>query len=737
MNQLEIKQAYTTICRLLENKQLKEALAELYNYAHPLLIWQLTDKIKDLQENYRLMLNYTFEGVKDPQQKKLYASLIAHTYKLLEEVKEELLIRNSHDYIFSQKRYLPYTKTVSSTQLVNELESGQANIGLSELVEQSLKTPGKRKEYILQNESLSDQLFKILWLSAYYTEGEISLLKKTLESEQTSISDKCLAISALMLSSMRSFNEEKILLLIDYCTHKEDAISQRALVGLLPMLAHYDKRLKYFPAIRNRLVVLFDNNAVSQHIKHILLQFARTNETEKISKKLKEEILPEMMKVAPKLKDKIDLDSLMKNDDPDEKNPEWQEILENSGIADKLKEFTELQMEGSDVYMSTFAMLKSYPFFNEVCNWFKPFDSTQSDIFELFEGDGQSLLSAMMNNSYMCNSDRYSFCLSLIQMPSEQRKMMSKAFAMESEQIKEMQQDDDILAKTKRAEHISNAYIQDMYRFFHLFPNKGDFEDPFEYSLKFHKSWFFSLISFDQEEVRQIAEYFFLKDFYKEALELFERIEAETNKTVDLCQKIGYCYQKMGDFETALSNYLQAEIIAPNQKWTIRKIAYCYRMIKDYTHALEFYLRAEEFSPDNLTILTQIGNCYLNLKQYDDALAYYFKVEYTTTNNSKMWRAIAWSSFLASKFDQAKKFLKKAIKQKEDWTDYLHLGHIAFVEKNTKEAIGNYEKAFVLGDNDLDFFIETYNRDSVYLIEKGIDEVEVAIVLDYLRYLVE
>ena len=32
-----------------------------------------------------------------------------------------------------------------------------------------------------------------------------------------------------------------------------------------------------------------------------------------------------------------------------DKNPEWQEILEQSGIADKLKELNDLQLEGADV----------------------------------------------------------------------------------------------------------------------------------------------------------------------------------------------------------------------------------------------------------------------------------------------------------------------------------------------------------------------------------------------------
>ena len=39
----------------------------------------------------------------------------------------------------------------------------------------------------------------------------------------------------------------------------------------------------------------------------------------------------------------------------------------------KLQEFTDLQMEGSDVLMGTFSMLKHFDFFRDEENWFLPF----------------------------------------------------------------------------------------------------------------------------------------------------------------------------------------------------------------------------------------------------------------------------------------------------------------------------------------------------------------------------
>lgn len=49
---------------------------------------------------------------------------------------------------------------------------------------------------------------------------------------------------------------------------------------------------------------------------------------------------------------------------------------------------SELQLEGADVYMSTFAALKSYPFFREVQNWFYPFSKQHSSVLKALKKTG-------------------------------------------------------------------------------------------------------------------------------------------------------------------------------------------------------------------------------------------------------------------------------------------------------------------------------------------------------------
>lgn len=77
--------------------------------------------------------------------------------------------------------------------------------------------------------------------------------------------------------------------------------------------------------------------------------------------------------------------------------------------------------------MSTFAQLKGYPFFREPHNWFYPFDRMHSSIIHqvgLNQSGESSVLSIILQSGFFCNSDKYSFCFTIAQLPQGQRDMM-------------------------------------------------------------------------------------------------------------------------------------------------------------------------------------------------------------------------------------------------------------------------------------------------------------------------
>ena len=111
-----------------------------------------------------------------------------------------------------------------------------------------------------------------------------------------------------MLGLQAAFDKEKLLLLFDAANLQEDEIRYRALIGILLTLYTYRKRTALYPQIADRLAALsegFPN--FTKAIRTITLRFILARETEKITRKLQDEIIPEMIKLGPKISQKINL----------------------------------------------------------------------------------------------------------------------------------------------------------------------------------------------------------------------------------------------------------------------------------------------------------------------------------------------------------------------------------------------------------------------------------------------
>jgi tetratricopeptide (TPR) repeat protein len=733
MTASQIHATFKSALHFLSFGQLKNAFEKTNLLVEELQIGEYADRLDDLQQNYQFLLHYYITGVEDPQRKLVYNKLIAKIYILNSELREELLFRNSSNFEYTQKRYFPHTRHYNSlNELLDSLNYFHSQSALLHKLEDSHEVEMKRLRS--NYETALHELFSVFWLAGTYKNEEKSVFSKLMQADYPGWLEKTLLVSALTLNLWRMFDEAKLALLFDACQHPAQQVRQRALVGLCFVLARHNRFLPFLPIVRNRLVLLADDNHIVENLHNIVIQIISTAETDKISKKMREEILPEVMKMSPKIRDKMDSESFMNTDEWNEENPDWQEMLDKSGVGDKLKELSELQLEGADVYMSTFSLLKSFPFFSEFSNWFMPFDGNGLAVTELFKTDDKSLLTAFVSNNVMCNSDKYSFCLSILQMPEAQRGMMKNSFKMDAEQLDEMNKDEALLTPDLTAKNISKQYIQDLFRFFKLYPQHNDFSDMFGYSLLMHRSYLFDILSGNGDFKQSIAEYYFLKSHYNQALELFEEVLKDSIPSAALYQKIGYSYQQTSLVEKALDAYIKADLIQPDDLWTVRKIALCYRLSANFEKALEFYQHVDFLKSDQKSVLMQIGHCYLELGRFKDALNVYFKLDALGEEDVKVWRAISWCSFVSGNLQQAGYYVTKLLRTAPTAHDYLNAGHVAWCERRLSDAVESYRISLGMKENNFDLFLESIKDDRSYLIANGVEPTEIPLLIDELLY---
>ncbi len=730
----QIELTYKAAINFLLSGKLKLAFDKTRLLVDELQWGDVNDQFNDMLQNYRYMLQYFITGVEDPERKIIYNKLIAKLITLNANMREELMMRNSSAFEFTQKRYFPHKMHFStSADLFDSLQYfHQQQNNLTDSGEQA---ENETKRLRGNFEKLLPDLFFIFWLNSQIQVPEKKIFQQILHADYPGSIEKNLIISALTLNIWRMFDEDKLLLLLDACQHKDMQVKQRSLVGLCFILTKYNNLLPYFPVIRNRLMVLADDYKTVENLKNIIILIIGTADTDRITKKMNEEILPEVMKISPMIKDKMEAENLLKSEEWDEENPEWNELLEQSGVAEKLQELTELQMEGADVYMSTFSMLKNFRFFNEIAHWFLPFDPRFSAIKELFDNNDKLVLTAFLGNSAICNSDKYSFCLSVMQMPFSQREMMSKSFKAEAEQLEEISKDESLLKPDLAARNSAKQYIQDLFRFFRIHPHHVDFQDMFDYSLQIHQTNFFDILANNSDLKTHAAEYYFTKNYYPQAIELFNELIQEQEPSAALHQKIGFSYQKNSQINEALGAYIKADMIMPDDLWTVKKIALCYRLSADYQKALEHYKHVDFLQPGKFNTKMHIANCLITLNKHKEALQVYAELEKTETFNEKLWRAISWCAFISGNIHQAEYYSEKIISSTPDATDYLNAGHIAFCIKNRSVAINYYKKCMELQKNSLEFVIDQINSDKTYLITNGVDSDEIQLLQDELSFI--
>jgi len=732
---------HKSICSLISQKRVKEALEVLSELVDISMTGYLHDELVNFKSTYEYMLKYTLEGVEDPERHKVYNHLLISILELADKTNQKILSQISGWQTYRLKDDLEKNQKYAGKSDIERLEDFSFKEELDEILNNNYSISSDPvSEQSKKHNRLIVNIFYYLWLTNTYNKAYIDLVKIIRKNTNIRWFEKCLFVSAITLSLLRYFDEDKFHILFDFYQDNEKEVTQRALVGLILALYQHDKRLYLYSKILKRLSVLQDEKNIQHETEAIILQIIRSRETEKISKKLREEIIPEMTKLRPKLEDKLDLNKLIPDDLDEDKNPDWQTVFENSDeLFEKVEEFTKLQMEGADVFMTAFSNLKQFDFFREMTNWFIPFYPENAVIDESLSQENTNFdknlfIEGLAGSAFLCNSDKYSFILNVSHMPQTQKTMMLELFNMEIKGMNELAEQDELLDQSKRSKVIYTQYLQDLYRFYKLFLHKNEFKDIFAGKLDIYNSYFYKTIIKDRDIQRNIAEYFFEKNYFEEVLEIYTDLQRSGDKSYEIVEKIAFCYQKLEDWENALNLYLQAELFDKNRLWIVKKIGLCYRKLKNTEKALEYYLEAEKLEQNNLYIQASIGHCYLDLKNYESALKHYFKVEYLSPAKQSVVRPIAWIYFVMGKLESSKKYYQKLSEKELTKYDFINFGHVEWCLGNRKEAIKLYKKSIKQKDNSFELFLTTFNDDKEHLLKHGIIPDDIPIMLDYLQY---
>ncbi len=517
MSSVKIKEA-------LKGSYLSQAFTLLESRINEIGNYDLKNALDEALTTYRAMLMYLLQGYQDAEITNRRNELIRTLFIINDRAdRHERLLQGD-----KQSRYVSTQKFYASLSLFN--------------IQQRLEVELSDEEH---EEELC-KLFNFTWTSDVWTKVDYEIASNIISSDDIITTDKAVFISAITLSLMEMFDVRKLHLLFDAYLSPEGIISQRAIVGIILILKIYNSRLTCFPEIQARISIYAEDPHFVKEAFSTLLMLQFSCITNKITDKMQNDIMPMLLKGDRKKR--LTPDEIKAQMSVNGENPDWVD----KEMQKKIHEISDMQIEGADVYFSTFRYMKGYHFFNKIPHWFYPFNEKSHLLGTIDEATYNSLSSFMkmvIKNDLFCDNDAHSFFFMMKSITSMEQDMIKRQVG---EQISNEELDmlaKDIAKKTRSNQAIRRNYIFDLYRFFHCYPFYNQFDNPFKMKKKVDGKEMpatyspleigtLQPLTTERDEMQTLAEFFMRKEFYYEALEMYKiidpkEIEEEANSVAE------------------------------------------------------------------------------------------------------------------------------------------------------------------------------------------------------------
>ncbi len=685
MENISVSESLKNISSLIESNRLSDAFAGLIPILQNLKRFKYLEIINQLQSSYKYMLEYALTGGEDKGRELHYSDIKETLRGFVNEISVDVENEANTDYFYANRRLYRMRKETLS-ELFEKLQSLSSEISLVS------ETGMYREELYREYEDILDRIFEKVMSLPYHSDKELKIIKKFCLNDNSPTDARLLVITALFFTAISVFDRFKILALIDlYSDSQDDKLAARLLVAIIIILNKYKVQIHNDKVICERLELWQDSLLTYTRLRDTIMNFLRTVDTTRINDKMKQDLLPGLNNIDPEILKKLSRNFNPEDLEENEFNPEWEEMLKSSGLEEKMKEFAELQSEGADIMMMPFSQLKQFPFFNKMSHWFMPFSKDFSQLSVMREMSND-FFDSMLEVAPFCDSDKYSFALSLNQMPSSQRDLMKMQMAGGMEQMKIENEERLLKQKNPKFDGEVRNFLRNLYRFYNLFRKKEEFENTLSSPINFVTLPVIGKMLNEMEIVKLAAEFFFKRGYFKDALRLF-RLISEADPSEVIWDKIGFCYQSLAYWNDALESYQKAEMFGNRNLWRVRMMALCYTKLGNEQEAVACYAALHEAEPENKKFLHNLALGEMRLGNYRKAAELCYKYEYLSPGNIKILQLLSLAEIYSGDTEKGRSIAERIIFEfgiESDKINFFVLGTLHLVNGEMKESLKFY-----------------------------------------------
>lgn len=719
----EITERNRTLEEKLRKRHINGAVAWLRNELERTGYRDLAPALEAVGQNYSYLYRYFLDGSSDDSRSCMLDDMSEQLRVISDTIHRRSHAEDTGAYFTAMRMWNIHS--FSLPDLLTRYRAVMSQVSLAEMV-------GDVPENLSVNRyDLLGKIFNTALVS-FHNNTDTALMKAVIENADNDRSLRVMLLHAMVLGMLAYFDADKLAALLDIILSADTGceIKSAAYPGLVFILMAWGHRVKSNRRLMQRIDTLADNPEDIRLIRIAVKAIAGTRDTDRIAAKMNNEVLPEIMKMQPQILDK--LKNLTADFDPEtaENNPEWQELLDKSGITSKLEELAEMQSDGGDLMMVSFSKHKSHPFFRNIASWFLPFNVDNPDI--KLDADGKKMVRVLTDTAIAtCNSDKYSLALGLASIPEPQKKMIMSQFAANMTPMMEnLGEQVHSILKPDYERDITTS-VREYHRYFKQGRNVADFANPFMLPHDFKDIPSIDAIVGEPDFMTVLAEFYLKRGFHAEALPLFCRLARQDAADPLLWQKIGFCRQKTKDYAGARDAYMKAELLGDSSRWLLRKLAFTFRKLGNHRQALEYYAKALADDSENIKLIINAAGEALAIEDTATALRHYYHAEYLAPDNADVARAIAWTEMVAGNLQKSYQKYQSLLVDNPTTTDWLNAGHAALLTGRYAEAYERYCQSSLSGKSEFEMAIAA---DAPLLLKLGASQEDIDLMMDGVLY---
>ena len=676
-----------------------------------------------IKTDYQLMVDFMGRGFSDSHRESLYSSLLQRLYRVTADLEISWRCRNVSAYVNSF-RVIDHLNT-SHDFIRTVLEAFVSDIAMLSLQPEETREQ-KTAELYERHHSFMNRLFNSLWTSCQWTDDDCTFYTELLLSPTVVSTDQQVIVSAISLGAMNQFDINKLKTLVNvYQKATDEHVRQRALVGwVLSVFEGMD----IFPEQDAIVRKLCENPAITKELLTLQIQFFYSKDAEKDNDKIQRDIMPDIMRnsnltigrLGIMEKEEDTIESIL-HEEADEKRMEQ--------LEEKVRKMMDMQKQGSDIYFGGFSQMKRFPFFSDMVNWFTPFYLNHPALRSVINKLGDTkFLNTLMERSNFCESDRYSFAFALeqviSQLPSDIKEVMDSDVALGP--LAESDDREDAIS-------IRRTYLQDLYRFFRLYPTAKDFINPFEDNGKSDfvaDTFFFTYKSFMGTGLDDVKLRLALHLYkHKQMMELAELLTTFQSDDPRYAILMGYTNIDMGKAEFAYQFFDYALKAEPDNQWALKGKARAALDNEDYITAEEVYSKLLKLKPNHKTYTMNRCVALLKLGRTSEVREELFRLDYQYPDDMNVKRILAWAMLSDNSLDKASQLYDTLLTSNPAHEDYLNAGYCQWAMGNIQKAVALFREWLAKSGKSAEQLLNEFRSDEETLSMYNISETDCFLML--------